>query len=75
METHRYTVLFRYVCKFLKYFLLGGLGLGFVCTIAVIVNLTSPVILVITWIGPWFLRLALIGLFLLGFVVFVESIQ
>lgn len=75
MTTNNYSLLFRLVARFIKYFLLMSLGIAIAYTLSTILG-ASPVGLAIVGVAfGWFWRLGVILLCLIGVTMIYESLR
>lgn len=72
---HEHSRLFRWVCRFIKYFFLFSFGLATFCVVASLFEAAGFAILLINVIKDIWLRLALGSLISFGLAAVIESID
>ena len=75
MKMNQYSLLFRLVLKFLKYFLLTLFGFFITYMLSVALGASHMIVAIVPLLLNWFLQLAIILLSLLVIAVVLESLR
>lgn len=75
MKMNQYSLLFRLVLKFFRYFLLMVFGFVITCILSVSLGISHMITAIMPLLLPWFLQLGVILLCLLVMAVVLESLR